>query len=341
MGLIACDNSPNRPSPPQVQPQTPIPTAVRLAIDGAQTVAPGATAQFTATAAMSDGSTRDVTAAAAWQASSSFASVVAGLVTGRNRGEATISARYSGLSSTRSVMVLPDGTFRLTGTVVETIPPIGPVSGVRVEVVDGPERGQAATSAFDGSFKIYGLSGDVELRFSKAGYATRTERLGVNEHRIAQFGIAIVTPLPDLSGRYTMTVRAAEECADRLPEIARERSYPADIVQGGPRAQVTLGGATFSIGYYGRANRFTGIVEPASARWDLYESTYYYTPSVQEELGSSRFLAIFGTIVTTADASRLTGTLDGTVDYFETGQFGRRTVEARCRSTRHAVSFIR
>ena len=236
---VACDRSPAAPSPPPNTPPAQA-TVVRLELAGPPTVPPGGTAQFTLLALMSDGLMRDVTATAVWQTSSgNLLTVSAGLATGRNRGDATINARHAGLSAVKSVMIVPTGTFRLIGAVQETVPPLGPVPGVRIEVAEGTERGLSTNTAPDGSFRLYGVTGDVELRLSKAGYATRTERLTVTDHQSRDFGLAIVTPLTDLSGRYALTIRAAPAC-DQAPEDMRERRYTADITQVGPLARVTL-----------------------------------------------------------------------------------------------------
>ena len=250
---VACDRSPAAPSPPPNTPPAQA-TVVRLELAGPPTVPPGGTAKFTLLALMSDGLMRDVTATAVWQGSSSnLLTISAGLATGRNRGDATITARHAGLSAVKSVMIVPTGTFRLTGSVQETVPPLGPVQGVRIEVAEGTERGLSTHTAPDGSFRLYGVTGDVELRLSKTGYATRTERLTVTDHQSQDFGLAIVTPRTDLSGRYALTIRAAPAC-DQAPEDMRERRYTADITQAGPMARVTLSGATFAPGgYYGGA----------------------------------------------------------------------------------------
>jgi RHS repeat-associated protein len=83
------------------------PIATQLAIaPSSVSIAQNATQQLTATIIDSDGTTRDVTASAAWTTSnSSVASVVAGNVTGITPGAATITATAEGLSATASVTV--------------------------------------------------------------------------------------------------------------------------------------------------------------------------------------------------------------------------------------------
>jgi len=78
----------------------PSATVVSVAVTG-PTVSVGLTAQFTATATMSDGTTQNVTTAAAWQSSNpAVATVVLGVVTGVADGQTTITATYAGLAAT-------------------------------------------------------------------------------------------------------------------------------------------------------------------------------------------------------------------------------------------------
>src|SRR5688572_1482241 len=67
-GLLAgCDMAPTTPTttPPAVPPQ-PVAMPVKVDIAGPSRIAPGESAQFTATVLYSDGSTRDVTNDAGW-----------------------------------------------------------------------------------------------------------------------------------------------------------------------------------------------------------------------------------------------------------------------------------
>lgn len=136
-GLLgACDDAPTRPSGGGVNPDVPV-TTTRLEIAGPDAVAPGESAQFAATAYQSDGSTRNVTNEAQWRSGNpSVLSISAnGLATGRERGEAPITAAFAGRTANKSnVFVLPAGTYRLAGAVRDA----GVlVSGARVEVTAG------------------------------------------------------------------------------------------------------------------------------------------------------------------------------------------------------------
>jgi uncharacterized protein YjdB len=67
----------------------------------------GETAQFTATATLSNGTTQDVTSQATWQSSNAAVATVTptGIVRSVAAGEADISATYSSVSGSRQVRV--------------------------------------------------------------------------------------------------------------------------------------------------------------------------------------------------------------------------------------------
>ena len=135
--VIACDSNPTRPTSTPSTPGTPV-SPIRLEIQGPRSVPPGETAQFSAIAFMADGTSRDVSTGTSWQpAQNSILTVQGGLVRGLAVGQATISAAFNNLRSTKEVIVVPAGTFRLTGSVSEADAANVPVVNARVEVVSG------------------------------------------------------------------------------------------------------------------------------------------------------------------------------------------------------------
>ena len=86
---------------------TTAPTTVSsIAITGTAP-AVGATAQFTAIATMSNGTTQDVTALSAWQSSNTGAATVSssGVVTGVAEGAATVQATYLSVTGTDPITI--------------------------------------------------------------------------------------------------------------------------------------------------------------------------------------------------------------------------------------------
>jgi hypothetical protein len=83
-----------------------VPTVASLAVDGTAPLV-GATSQFRATAAMSDGSSQNATNLATWTTSSASVVTVnsAGLVRGVGPGDAEITASYLGTSGRRGISI--------------------------------------------------------------------------------------------------------------------------------------------------------------------------------------------------------------------------------------------
>jgi uncharacterized protein YjdB len=81
-------------------------TVSSIAVTGAAP-AVGATAQFTAIATMSNGTTQDVTSLSAWASSNTGAATVSstGVVTGVGEGAATVQATYLSVTGTDTITI--------------------------------------------------------------------------------------------------------------------------------------------------------------------------------------------------------------------------------------------
>ena len=344
--LVACDNAPPAPSttpnPGGSQPQSS-PQLLRVEMAGPASVPPGGTAQFTATAIYSDGTSQNRTAEASWRTSNStiIAMSPGGVAVGRERGETSITASFSGRSATRSgVLVLPDGTFRLRGAVRDA--GFG-LTGARVEVTEGAATGLVTTSN-TGSYSLYGVAGDVEITVTKDGYQPIEQRFPVTGHQTQNFDLALMGPRDVLQGTYTLRATASNECRQNLPAAFQERIYQVAIAQNGPQLTATLSGATFYRPTQSQLvrNTFRGVGEPGSpvtftlgAGFDYY-SYFYYDPEVVEQISTSELWAITGSASLTRTATGFSGTLNG--DFVTFGTNFRRG--AFCRSTRHTFELI-
>jgi hypothetical protein len=140
----------------------------------------GGIAQFTLIARYSNGVDRDVTNGAAWRSSNESVLSISpdGRATGIMVGEVSLAAAFeSGTAVRNEVLVLPSGTFKLAGRVRDSI---FPVPGADVS-----SAGAANTTAADGSYRLYGVAGDIEVRVRKEGYEDASKRLLVaspNQH---------------------------------------------------------------------------------------------------------------------------------------------------------------
>jgi len=93
---LACGGSTTSPTTPS-----------SIAVSGAAPIV-GSTAQFTATATMSDGTTQDVTSQATWQSSDAAIATVSatGAVTGVGAGTASVTATYQSVAGSDQITVI-------------------------------------------------------------------------------------------------------------------------------------------------------------------------------------------------------------------------------------------
>jgi hypothetical protein len=236
----------------------------------------------------------------------------------------------------KEVLVLPAGTYRLMGTVVEAGTPTGPIYGALVEVITGSGI-RMTTEAYHGHYALYGVSGETSVRATKDGYQP-VARTAVITAQTADFNLELppVAPRAEVSGNYTLTVRAADECRPgvgegHLPEEARVRTYQAEVRQDGPRLEMTLSGATL------RSRPILGRVEPGRVVFDLGDVMDESDTDVRlilDKLATSGFLAIGGVASVTGSADRFSGALGGIFQVFDTESIWSRSI-AWCSSERH------
>src|SRR5690349_1668004 len=167
IGAASCDDKPTTPTPP----------VITVAIAGTPaTLAPGATAQLSAAAAMSDGSRVDVTSTATWSSSDDNRATVSGggLLTGVSEGAVTVTARYQSASGTAPLEIRA-ARRQVVVTVTESAPTESqPVSDATVDIVGGVDAGRQATTAADGTAALEVANDPVPVRVSRSGYVTTT-----------------------------------------------------------------------------------------------------------------------------------------------------------------------
>jgi hypothetical protein len=136
-----------------------------------------ATMQMTATARMSDGSTRDVTPLATWQSSNTSIATISssGLLTIVGNGDVEVRATYlAATGAVRLVLTRPPDPrvhFALSGSVREVNPTPKVLGTVRITIASGPDAGMAVTSDASGQFRFASVSATrVSLEASRDGY---------------------------------------------------------------------------------------------------------------------------------------------------------------------------
>ena len=168
--LTSCGRDKSAPTPTApTTPSTPAPTVTGLSISGNLTLtAVGETSQLTATATLSDNTTKDVTSSGRWQWGNTQVITISsgGLVTVVGFGATWISFVYQSRGAAENVTATLPGTFAIGGRVRE--PGVGSLPNV--SVVD-TLSGRSATTGSDGEFSLAGLPRlPAHIKAEKEGY---------------------------------------------------------------------------------------------------------------------------------------------------------------------------
>ena len=273
--------------------------------------------RYSASARYADGSVRDVTTAATWQsAAPQLLSVDAqGRVTGRVRGEARVTAFHQGAKIAGvTVLILEDGTYKLSGRVVEGAARAG-VLDATVEVVSGTGSGLRTRATFDGSYALYGVQGSIRLQVTKLGYADNTH--DVTAIAAVQHDVEMV-PVPanvDISGQWRLTLSAPVGCRQMLPAEARERTFTVSITQTGTRFRGIASGPAlqYSEPLDGRVFDDLVVLPIFYYPGDVLEPPYY---GLINYFGDTKFLGIFGEFEGRLVDPAVVGTLTGGFHYY-------------------------
>jgi hypothetical protein len=326
-GLIgACNNGPRSAVSPTPTAATP-PFGVGVDIIGPASIPPGQSAQFSATLRFGNGTSQAATGVE-WSTTNPVLLRVdaSGIATAAQwTGEVVLNARVTGpgavASGSREIVVLPDGTFRMAGVVSEVDSPEDPVVGARVEVTGMP---LAATTDWDGGYRLYGVPGVAEVRVTRTGYQPHVERQQLTDHSTRNFRLALAGARLELHGAYTLTIDVASCYTTPLPSHLRRLSYDAFVRQKGPTLEVALTeSARFLVNPAGRGDRFAGHADAAGALFNLqgYSGYYYYKShdyaNLVERLSDGTYLVVAGTAATRSLPAGLSGDLKGRVTHHD------------------------
>lgn len=355
MAMACADDSGKPPAGPTPWADNGL-TVTRIEIAGPASIPQGQSAQYTAVAHMSDGSTR-APKSVTWFSSQPalFRVDQSGLVTATQaRGEAALhleAAVQNGKATvrgTRDLLVMPDGTFRLIGAVTEAGAVGVAIGGVRVEArveEDGPVA-TFATTGPDGRYKLYGVPPDSHLRASKEGYLSATNHLHLRAHDIRNIEMEVDGGRAAVGGDYTMTVEA-NTCNNTkpLPADLRRRTYEATVTQNGPLLDVRLTGPAFALDAQGRGNRFRGTASPTQARltmqdfgWPYYSPTAPSHPDIAELLPDGTTLVLAGTVELSRAADGWSGNMIGYLAQYRGSAFPNVVYLGDCVATRLSLS---
>ena len=142
------------------------------------------TYQVTATARLSDGVARDVTAVARWTSSNPAIAPVSasGVVSALESGTVEIRAMYENVAGTTS-LTLAVPLFSLRGTIIEAAPSSRVLEGVRVTITSGGSTGEFTYSDDRGQFTFSGLRpGAMTLAIAHTGHQPWTQAFTLDEN---------------------------------------------------------------------------------------------------------------------------------------------------------------
>ncbi len=285
--------------------------AVSITIAGPAEVAPGSTAQFTATAHFSDGSSRDVTTAASWfsQTSQLLRHAGSGRFEGLAVGDARINVNFGGRSGTVNVIVVPSGTFKLAGTIRDAS---GAVDNVLVEVVSGTGQGASAKSLFNGAYAVFGVAGVVQLRASAPGYTTQEFAVTMTGHGSRDVTMVTPTAPVDVSGNWKLVISTSSACSDSWSAAARRREVAAVVTQSGTRLTIKFPAAAIFV--FDNAGRMAGNAFSMT----LFTDFYYLDYGLTERISPTEWVGVNGAFTGTATPSLITGAFAGNFNYYQT-----------------------
>lgn len=183
----------------------PSASAVSLKIIGAidSRIVVGDTAQFTAMATMSNGTTANVTNAAIWSTNDPtiFAVAAGGKVTALKEGNADIRASYSGTTDKDYTTAQPFLMFTAYGTVTAAPPDFGGLAGARVDISPSPSGSLFATTDGEGNYTFPPLKGgNYTITVSRDGFHSLTKTIAATRDVRTDFPL-LPTPPPGATAR--------------------------------------------------------------------------------------------------------------------------------------------
>ena len=288
-----------------------------ISISGPQEIAPGATAQFTLNGTYSDGSTKDVSGSASWNTfpTNILRSAGGGRVEALAGGDAQIFVNFDRRFTSTGVLVIPPGTFKVSGRVTDSS---GAIENVEVRVLSGTGAGLAAKTDFGGNYALYGVAGDVRLSASASGYVTQEIGETITSHTSRNFALTTSSTSVDVSGQWTMTFRTSSACSSNWSAEARQREITAAITQQGTRLTVRFMGPTLVPNFGSGTTQ--GRIAGTAFSMTLFFDDYYVIYSLMERFNPTEWVGIRGSFegVANSPATVVDGTFTGSFDYYVT-----------------------
>jgi hypothetical protein len=157
----------------------------------------GDTAQFTAMATMSNGTTADVTNDAVWTSADPaiFAAAPGGRITALKEGSADVRASFQSVTDKDYTTAQPFLTFTAYGTVTAAPPDFAPIAGARVEITPSPAGSTVITTDGNGDYSFPPLKGGpYTITVSRDGYHPQTRTITATRDIRTDFPLQLVPP---------------------------------------------------------------------------------------------------------------------------------------------------
>ena len=288
-----------------------------LTVSGPQEMAPGTNAQFTVNGRYSDDSTKDVSATASWSAlpTNVLRSTGGGRVEALTGGDAQVFVSFDRQFTSFRVLVIPPGTFKLSGRITDSS---GGIENVEVRVLSGTGAGLAAKTDFGGNYRLYGVAGDVRVSVSAPGYVPQEIGATVTSHTTRNFALTTSSTSVDVSGQWTMTFRTSSACSSNWSPELRQREIAANVSKQDTRLNIRFVGPAVvtSFGSGQSSGRIAGTAFSMTLAYDDYYGIY----SLLERVNPTEWVAVTGTFTGEANSSvtAIDGTFSGSLTSYVT-----------------------
>ena len=316
LSVISLACSPTRPT--ELSP---------VSVTGPTTIQPGSSAQFKAVQPRLDHGEPHPAETVHWSSSDPTTLQIDsnGIGKALRAGEATVLADIAERQGTLHVLILPAGTYKLSGFVKET--QTGAAIGsarleVRLDAGTSSPPIATATAGLDGFYVLYGAPAVGFVRVSQDGYLPVTERIALTANDTHQFSLPWDEATYAYSGSYTLTIEADPSCASEpapLRPDLRSRSFVTQLGQTGSRLLLSVGSTCLRNSGAGCEVKGVASASGATFALTLGPGGFEDEPDLVENLstfvGDRQGMMFLGTATTTTSATGLSGSLAGDITY--------------------------
>jgi hypothetical protein len=232
------------------------------------------------------------------------------------------------------VLVLEAGTFKLTGSVVETSG--RQLSGVNIDVASGTGSGLHATTDTQGRYVLYGVSGPIRLRASTAGLAIQEHDVVVSSDGPAEPLVLVPLEQPaTVDGTWIMSLAPAPGCSVGPLDLIRDRRYQVTLVQQGTGLKLTITSPTLQV--YNPTENFGTVFGSHVFLTFIGDTDYgdWSSADIIDHISASQTFEFDGNVNGTFAGGEIRGAFAGDFMYYE-GTRGQAPTWY-CRAPDHSV----